>query len=100
MKKAKVKMNKPVCQDMSVLDISTTLMYEFCYGYIKTKYQDNAKLCCMDTDSFIIHIKTGYIYKDIANDFERWLCTSNYNEDDKIPLSVGKHMLLIYLKMN
>ena len=30
MKKAKVKMNKPVYLDMSILDISKTLMYEFC----------------------------------------------------------------------
>ena len=33
-------------------------MYEFWYDYIKPKYQNNAKLCCMDTDCFIIHIKT------------------------------------------
>ena len=29
MKKAKVKLNKPVYLDMSILDISKTLMYEF-----------------------------------------------------------------------
>ena len=33
-------------------------MYEFWNDYIKPKYQNNAKLCCMDTDFFIIHIKT------------------------------------------
>ena len=33
-------------------------MYEFWYDYIKPKYQHNAELCYMDTDSFIIHIKT------------------------------------------
>ena len=43
---------------MSVLDTSKTLMHEFCYDYIKPKYQEKAKLCYMDTDSFIIHIKT------------------------------------------
>ena len=37
-------------------------MYEFWYDYIKPKYQNNAKLCCMDTESFVIHIKT----EDIA----------------------------------
>ena len=55
---------------MSLLDISKTLMYKFWYDYIKTKYQEKAKLCYMDTDSFVIHIKTGDIYEDIANDFE------------------------------
>ena len=57
MKKIKVKMNKPVyIMFLSILGISKTLMYEFWYGYIKLKHQNNAKLCDMDTDSFIIHI--------------------------------------------
>ena len=30
--------------------------------------QVKAKLCYMDTDSFISHIKTENIYEDIAND--------------------------------
>ena len=38
MKKAKVIINKPVYLGMSILDISKTLMYEFCYDYIKPKY--------------------------------------------------------------
>ena len=48
MKKAKVKMNKPVYLGMSILDISKTLMYEFWYNYVKPKYNDKAKLCYMD----------------------------------------------------
>ena len=55
--KTKVKMNKPIYLGMSILDISKTLMYEFWYDYIKPKYQDRAKLCYMDIDSFVIHIK-------------------------------------------
>ena len=58
MKKAKVKMNRPLYQGLSILEISKTLMYEFWYDYMKPKYGDNAKLCYMDTDSFIMHIKT------------------------------------------
>ena len=49
-------MNKPVYLSMSILDINKSLMmFEFWYVYIKPKYQDNAKLCYMDTDSFIIY---------------------------------------------
>ena len=77
MKKTKVKMNKPIYLGMSILDISKTLMYEFWYDYIKPKYQDRAKLCYMDTDSFSIHIKTEDFYKDIANDVEKWFFTFN-----------------------
>ena len=34
MKKRKVKMNKPLYLDLSILEISKTLMYEFWYDYI------------------------------------------------------------------
>ena len=70
MKKIKVKMNKPVYLGLSILEISKTLIYEFWHDYIKLKYQNNAKLCCMDTDSFIINIKTEDFFEDIANDVE------------------------------
>ena len=43
-------------------------MYEFWYDYIKPKYGDKARLCYMDTDSFVINIKTEDFYKDIASD--------------------------------
>ena len=62
MKKAKVKMNKPVYLGFSILEISKTLMYEFWYDYMKPKYDDNVKLCYMDTDRFIMHIKTEDFY--------------------------------------
>ena len=81
MKKTKVKMNKPVYLGMSILDISKTLMYEFWYDYIKPKYQEKAKLCYMDTGSFIIHIKTEDFYKDIADDVKNRFDTSNYKVD-------------------
>ena len=75
MKKTKVKMNKPIYLGMSMLDISRTLIYEIWYNFgmildTKPKYQDRAKLCYMDTDSFVIHIITEDFYKDIANDVE------------------------------
>ena len=89
MKKTKLKMNKPIYLGMSVLDITKTLMYEFAYDYIKPKYQDRAKLCYMDTDSFVIHIKTKGFYEDIADDAERWFDISNYSKDDNRPFRIG-----------
>ena len=91
MKKTKVKMNKPVYLGMSILDISKTLMYKFWYDYIKPKYEDRAKLCYTDTDSFIIHIITEDFFVDISDDVERWFDTSNYDENDKRPLPIGKN---------
>ena len=65
MEKTKVKINKPVYLGMSILDISKTVMYKFWYDYIKPKYEDKAKLCYTDTDSFIIHIITEDFLKTL-----------------------------------
>ena len=82
---------------MSILDISKTLMYEFWYDYIKPKHQNNAKVCYMDIDSFIIHIKTEDFYKDIAGDVKKWFDTSSYSEDDKRSLLKDKNKNVIGL---
>ena len=84
-------MIKPIYFGMSVLDISKTLMYELWYNYIKPKCGGRAKLCYMDTDSFAIYIETDDFYKDIAGDDEIWFDTSNYDENDKRPLSIDKN---------
>ena len=89
MKRTKVKMNKPVYLGMSILDISKTLMYEFWYDYIKPKYKEKAKLCYMDTDSFVIHIFTEDFFEDINNDIERWFDTANYDKMIKDHLKQG-----------
>ena len=69
--KTKVKMNNLVYLfRMSILDISKTLIYKFWCDYIKPKYEDRAKLCYMDTDSFIIHIITEDFFVDIFDDVE------------------------------
>ena len=52
-------------------------MYEFWCGYVKLKYEEKARLCYMDTNSFIVYIITNNIYKDIAKDFKRTLPRDN-----------------------
>ena len=54
-------------------------------------------MCYTDTHSFLIHIKTGDFYKDIANDVEKWFDTFNYDESDKRPLPIGKNKKAIGL---
>ena len=90
MKKTKVKMNKPICLGLSILEISKILMYKLWYDYMKPKYGDNLKLCYMDTDSFIMHIKTEDFYKDIADDVEKRFDTSNYEVDRRLPTRKNK----------
>ena len=80
MRKVKVKM-KPIYLGLSILDISKITMYEFWYDYVKIKYEDKARLCYMDTDSFVVNIKTKNFYKDIAENVKERFDTSNYIYD-------------------
>ena len=45
-------------------------MYEFWYDYVQQKYGKKPKLCCMDTDSLIVYIKSDDTYKYITEDVE------------------------------
>ena len=94
-KKTKAKMNKPIYLGLSILEISKILMYEFWYDYMKPKYNDDVKLCYMDTDSFVMHIKTNDFYKDISDDVDNRFDTSNY--EVKRPLPIGKNKKVIGL---
>ena len=93
MKKTKVKTNKPVYLGLSILEISKILMYEFWYDYMKPKYNDNVRLCYMDTDSFVMHIKTNDFYKDIASDVENRFDTSNYEVNRPLPTGKNKKVI-------
>ena len=78
---------------MSILEISKTLMYEFWYDYMKPKYGDKLKLCYMDTDSFIMHIKTEDFYEYIANDVEKRFDTSYYEVNRPLPIGKNKKVI-------
>ena len=93
MKKVKVKMNKPIYLGLSILDISKITMYEFWYDFIKRKYGSRAKLCYIDTDSFIINIKTKDFYKDISENVMERFDTSNYIYDRPLPINVNKKVV-------
>ena len=75
MRKTEILMNKPIYLGLPILEITEILMYVFWYDYVKPKYGENAKLCFMDSDSFIVHLKT----EDIAEDVETRFDTPNYD---------------------
>ena len=62
---------------------------------MRPNYGETAKFCYMDTDSFILHIKTDDIYKDIAEVVEMRFDTSNYELHR--PLTKGKNKKVIRL---
>ena len=91
MKKTRVTMIKTLYLDISIVDITKTLMCKFWCDYIGPKYGDKKKLCYIDTDSFIINIKTEDFFEDISNYLEKWFDTSNYGKNDKRPLPISKN---------
>ena len=97
MKKTNVKMNKPIYLRFSILYLSKIAMYEFWYVYIKQKYTRKVKLYYMNTDSFIIHIKTKGFYKNIAHYVEKRSDTSNYETTLNRTLPTGKNQQFIGL---
>ena len=68
-------------------------MYEFWYDYVKIKYEDKARLCYIDTDSFVVNIKTKDFYKDIAENVKERSDTSNYIYDRPLPIGVNKKVI-------
>ena len=93
MRKVNVKMNKPMYLGLSILDISKITMYEFWYDYVKTKYEDKARLCYMDTDSFVVNIKTKDFYKDVSQGVNKRFDTSNYIFDRPLPTGINKKVI-------
>ena len=90
MKKTQILMNKPVYLGLSILDLSKTIMNEFWYDYIKPKRGLKSKLCYMDTESFIVYVKTEDIYKDITEDVEKIFHTSNFEIDHCLKEKIKK----------
>ena len=86
-------MNRPVYLGLSILDLNKSVMYEFWYDYLKPKYGENAKRSFMDTDTFIVHVKTDDIYKDIAEDVETRFDTSNFEIDRPLPKGKNKKVI-------
>ena len=101
-KTSQILKNKPVYLGLSILDLSINFrdlsvnqMYKFCYDYLKPKYGKNVKLSYVDTDSFIVHVKTDDFYKDIVEDIKKRFHTPNYEIDR--PLAKGKSKKVIGL---
>ena len=87
-KRTVIKANKPIYLGLAILSLSKIRMYEYWYDDMKPKYGDRIRLCYMDMDSFIMHIKTEDFYKDIADDVEKNYDKSNYTVQR--PLPTGK----------
>ena len=86
-------MNQHVYLGLSISDLSKTVMYKLWYNYVEPKYGENAKLCYMNTDNFIVHVKTDDIYKDNAQHVETRFGTSNFEIDRPLPRGKNKKVI-------
>ena len=68
-------------------------MYEFWFVYLQPKYSEKSKLSYMDTERFIIYIKTDDICKDIGENVETRFDTSNYESQRPLPKRKNKKVL-------
>ena len=96
MGKTQIYFNKPVYLGMCILDLSKTLMYDFHYNYIKSRYNEKAKLLFTDTDSLAYEIQTEDFYRDISSNVETMFDTSNFDSSGHPSgIPVGKNKKVV-----
>ena len=91
--KIKVVMKKPDHLGPAILDLSKIVMHEFHYDYVIPKYGDRLKLCYMDMESLVYHIKTEDFYADIADDVQTRFNTSGYIPDRPLPVGLNRKVI-------
>ena len=95
MKKTKMYFNKPVYVGMSFLDLNKSLLYDFHYNYLKTKYGDMEKLLFTDTVSLGYEIRTNNFYKDINPEVEKRFNASDYPTNHPSGIKTGLNSKVI-----
>ena len=79
MRKQKLLMNKPIYAGMALLDIAKTVVYQFYYHYMVSKYSpDRCRLLFTDTDSLTYDVRTDDIYEDMKPVVEEVIDGSDY----------------------
>ena len=95
MKKREVYSNKPIYVGQAILDLSKTLVFDFHYNYIKSKYRNKAELLFTDTDSLMYQIEREDFYQDIAKDVTKRFDTSDYPEKHQSGIKTGVNNKII-----
>jgi len=77
--KQKLLMNKPIYAGMTILDVAKTVVYQFHYHYMVSKYSpDRCRLLFMDTDSLTYEVRTDDIYEEMKPVTEEMFDCSDY----------------------
>lgn len=94
MRKASVKFDKPIAIGFNVLEYSKYYMYSFYYNYLVPKYGNRVKLLYMDTDSYILEIRTDDFYKDIIDDIDKHFDTSNFPASNEYGIPIKNNKII------
>ena len=90
MRKPQILLNKPVYLGLTILDLRKTNVWILVW-LCKTKIWQKCK--ALDTDRFIVHVKTDDFYKKIVQDIQTRLDTSNFELGRPLPKGKSKKVI-------
>ena len=93
-------MNELVYLGLRIFEISKIVMYEFLYDYVNPKYGEKAKLCFIDTDSFLVYIKTDHILDLKSAELNQLEWEINYLEKYKLTVGSQEKIIKKFIKIN
>ena len=92
MMKKRLTLSKPIYTGFCILELSKTLMYDFHYNNIVSRYGEQATLLFTDTDSLCYEIKTKDLYADMKQNLSVY-DTSNFEEGHILHSNENKKVL-------
>ena len=93
-------MNELVYLGLRIFEISKIVMYEFLYDYVNPKYREKAQLCFIDTDSFLVYIKTDHILALKSAELNQLEREINYLEKHKLAVGSQEKIIKKFIKIN
>ena len=93
-------MNELVYLGLRIFEISKIVMYEFLYDYVNPKYREKAQLCFIDTDSFLVYIKTDHILALKSAELNQLEREINYLEKYKLAVGSQEKIKKKFIKIN
>ena len=93
-------MNELVYLGLRIFEISKIVMYELLYDYVNPKYRERAQLCFIDTDSFLVYIKTDHILALKSAELNQLEREINYLEKYKLAVGSQEKIIKKIIKIN
>ena len=93
-------MNELVYLGLRIFEISKIVMYEFLYDYVNPKYREKAQLCFIDTDSFLVYIKTDHILALKSAELNQLEREINYLEKYKLAVGSQEKIIKKFIKIS